>query len=361
MTILFGTFGRYVFQRFLVTISAVFVVVFLLIFTIDLVEVFRSAASSRNVSVLTIISLAVMRTPAVAENVIPFATLFGAMIAFLNLSRRLELVVIRAAGVSAWQFIAPALAAAGLLGMIAVLAFNPLSSHLKSQANDLSFKSLRGSPKNDKEVWFRQKTETGSAVIRGFRGATNEPRFVNFTLFSFDPDGRFIERYQAAEAELVAGVWRLRSVQIIASGIETRQLQDVEIPSSLTADQVQQSLTAPETISFYELPDWTRRLTSAGLDASRYAQQYHSLIAKPFLLMAMILVAASVSLGFSRFGASGRAILAGVVCGFGLYVVNKISSDLGAIGTISTFFAAFFPPVLASLIGILALLHQEDG
>ena len=72
-------------------------------------------------------------------------------------------------------------------------------------------------------------------------------------------------------------------------------------------------------------------------------------------------IAATVSLRFSRFGASGKAVLAGIGAGFALYIVNKISSDLGAVGTFSTGFAAFFPPVVAGLMGILALLYQEDG
>ena len=47
--------------------------------------------------------------PFITERVMPFAVLVGAMFCYLNLSRRLELVVARAAGISAWQFIAPAI------------------------------------------------------------------------------------------------------------------------------------------------------------------------------------------------------------------------------------------------------------
>ena len=47
----------------------------------------------------------------------PFSVLVGAMSCYLNLSRRLELVIARAAGVSAWQFIAPAIVIALLIGI----------------------------------------------------------------------------------------------------------------------------------------------------------------------------------------------------------------------------------------------------
>ena len=56
-----------------------------------------------------IAQLALFRTPAIAEQVMPFAVLFGSMAALLQLSRKLELVVARAAGISAWQFLQPGL------------------------------------------------------------------------------------------------------------------------------------------------------------------------------------------------------------------------------------------------------------
>ena len=61
--------------------------------------------------------LALFRTPAIAEQVMPFAVLFGSMAALLQLSRKLELVVARAAGISAWQFLQPGLFVALLIGI----------------------------------------------------------------------------------------------------------------------------------------------------------------------------------------------------------------------------------------------------
>lgn len=361
MTALAGTFNRYIFKRFVATILAVFAIVFLLIYVIDVVEVFRVYLGSGRLSVSMILLLSVMRTPVVAEQVIPFATLFGALIAFLNLSRRLELAVARASGMSVWQFTLPALAAAFVIGVFTVLAFNPISAQLKSMSDDIVFRIAEKNRPKTEEIWLRQKTDDGNAVIRAYRGATNTPKFSRMTIFSFDPTGRFIERIQAETSELVGSNWQLTNVRVQSPGIETKILDTLSVPTNLTAEQVRQSLTPPETVSFYDLPDWAGRLKAAGLDANRYLQQYKSLLARPFLLTAMILVAASASLRFSRSGASGRAILTGIASGFALYVVNKVTNDLGAIGTFSTSFSAFFPPVLAGMLGILVLLYQEDG
>src|SRR5262249_23076083 len=101
------TLGSYMALRFAKTVLATFGGVVALIFTIDLVETLRRTGDSPKATGLLMTMLSLFHTPTIAEQVLPFAVLFGAMIAFLNLSRRLELVVARAAGVSVWQFLTP--------------------------------------------------------------------------------------------------------------------------------------------------------------------------------------------------------------------------------------------------------------
>ena len=75
--------------------------------------------------------------PIIAERIMPFCVLIGAMSCYLSLSRRNELVVARAAGVSAWQFIAPAVIVALLLGVFATLVYNPVAANLQERSKRL--------------------------------------------------------------------------------------------------------------------------------------------------------------------------------------------------------------------------------
>ena len=69
---------------------------------------------------LLVAGLSLLHTPAVSEQILPFAVLFGAMASFITLTRKLELVVARAAGVSVWQFLTPPVVAALRIGVFAV-------------------------------------------------------------------------------------------------------------------------------------------------------------------------------------------------------------------------------------------------
>src|SRR5918998_1619307 len=101
MIIIGPTLGRYLGLQFVKTILAVFGTVFALVFLLDFIELMRRAGDAEGATPGFLARLAFVRTPAITEQVFPFAVLFGSMTALLQLSRKLELVVARSAGVSA--------------------------------------------------------------------------------------------------------------------------------------------------------------------------------------------------------------------------------------------------------------------
>ena len=112
MSILGGTLARYFGLRFLSAVLLVFVGIFALVALLDYVELMRRTSDIPFVSALLVAKTSFYRVPQVTEQFLAFCVLIAAMSCYLNLSRRLELVVARAAGMSAWQFISPALVVA---------------------------------------------------------------------------------------------------------------------------------------------------------------------------------------------------------------------------------------------------------
>src|SRR5215472_15636139 len=122
-----GTLARYFGLRFLSAVLAVFVGAMMLVGMIDFLEMLRRTGDMQDISALLVAKVTAFRLLFVTERIIPFAVLVGAMSCYLNLSRRLELVIARAAGISAWQFIAPAVVLALLLGAAVTTIYNPVS------------------------------------------------------------------------------------------------------------------------------------------------------------------------------------------------------------------------------------------
>ena len=159
------TLSFYLAGRFTRTVLAAFGFVFALIYAIDLVEMLRRSGDAPKATAPLMALLSFLRTPAVAEQALPFAVLFGSMIAFLNLSRKLELVVARASGVSVWQILAPPLIVILLIGAASVALYNPASAWMKQRSDEIetSVFGNRSNPWGD--VWLRQKSVDGQAIV----------------------------------------------------------------------------------------------------------------------------------------------------------------------------------------------------
>ena len=95
--------------------------------------------------------------------------------------------------------------------------------------------------------------------------------------------------------------------------------------------------------------------------AVAYRLQFQKLLAGPFLLAAMVFLAASFSLRFFRFGGVQKMVLSGVLAGFLLYVLSKVTDDMTKAGLMHPVAAAWLAVLVAGVVGICALLYQEDG
>jgi lipopolysaccharide export system permease protein len=359
-----GTLSRYFGWRFLSAVLAVFAGTLVLTAMIDFLELMRRSADIKDVSALLIAQITLFRVPFITERVMPFAVLVGAMFCYLNLSRRLELAVARAAGISAWQFIAPAIMIAALIGVALTTIYNPISASLRELStrleNDLSGRD-QSYRSGGSSFWIRQRTEEGQAVINAKSSRQQGIELGGVSVFRLDPSGQFRDRIEAKSATLEQGYWRLEEVRFYASGAPPTEREAYRLRTSLTPEQVGESFATPETVPFWQLSSYIDSAEKAGLAAVGYRLQYYQLLAQPFYLIAMVLLAASVSLRLFRFGGVQKIVLGGIGAGFVLYVMAKITGDLSKAGLMAPLGAAGLPPAVGAVTGLIALLYQEDG
>ena len=355
------TLSLYLAGRFTRTVLAAFGFVFALIYAVDLVEMLRRSGDAPKATASLMALLSFLRTPTVAEQALPFAVLFGSMIAFLNLSRKLELVVARAAGVSVWQILAPPVLVILLLGVFSVTVYNPTSAWMKQRSDAIENGVFGGRSNPWGDLWLRQKSVDGQAIIhaRGKEDGGNILKGVE--IFNFDDQGNFVERVDAASGELHEGYWEFHDAKVVTPGFETLVVSTYLLATSLNRQEVSQAFVAPETVSFWSLPGLADQTAQAGLDPTAYQLKFQELLARPILLAAMVLVAACFSLRFFRMGGVEVMVSGGVAAGFVLYVATKVINDLGEAGFISPVSAGWSPGLVGCLFGVYVLLHQEDG
>lgn len=359
------TISRYFGLRFLNAVFASFIGVVVLAGMVDYVELMRRGADWPRATPWLLAQVSMFRVPQLAERIMPFSVLIGAMSCYLSLSRRLELVIARAAGISAWQFVAPAVIAAFLFGVFATTVYNPVSATLQERSKRIEDQVVGAAESalqdSTSGFWVRQKSADGAAIINAKSSRDQGAHLGAVTVFTFDHDGHFQQRIEARDASLQDGYWLLEDVRSYASGKPLLAEPSYKLLTNLTLEQVRESFATPETVPFWQLPSYIAMAERAGLEAAGYRLQYYELLARPFLLSAMVLLAASVSLRFFRFGGVQKMVLSGICAGFLLFVLSKITDDMSKSELMSPIAAAWTPVLVGGLTGFVALLFQEDG
>src|SRR6185312_4199415 len=203
-----GTLARYFGIKFLNTVLIVFAGIFMLVALLDYIELMRRASDIPNVSAVLVAKTSLFRVPQITERIMPFCILIGAMSCYLNLSRRLELVVARAAGMSAWQFVSPAVIVAFLLGILATTIYNPLSATLQEKSKRFEAELFGQNQEgmlggSGGAFWLSQRSPDGTSAIINSQASRGQGVYLTgLTVFTFDTEGRFVSRVEARGATL---------------------------------------------------------------------------------------------------------------------------------------------------------------
>jgi lipopolysaccharide export system permease protein len=360
----------------------------------DFIELLRRSSSKPDATFGLVLEIAGLRLPFVAMQILPFAVLLGGMICFWRLTRSSELIVARASGISAWEFLAAPTLCAMLLGALATAAVSPISSVMLARAETLEDAYLRtgGGPLalNGGQLWLRQSdhmlnaqgkspdgispdgispggksqgTSQGVAIIHAL-GVRLEDKTLtahDVSVFRLDDNDHLLARVEASQATLGKGAWKLGDARVIRPGGLPEPAQTLMLPTDLTVARVQESFAPPDTLSVWSLPGFIALLDRSGFSSIRHRLHFQALLALPLLSGTMALVAAGFSMRPSRRGGAVRMIGGGVAAGFALFVTSKMAEEFGQSGVLPVALAAWAPTAAGLMLAVALLLHMEDG
>jgi lipopolysaccharide export system permease protein len=365
------TLSIYISRQFLAMVLAMLLALSCLISLFDFIELLRRSASKPDATFGLVSEIAGLRLPFVAMQILPFAVLLGGMLCFWRLTRSSELIVARASGISAWEFLAAPTFCAMLIGGLATAAVSPISSAMLARAEALEDAYLRtgGGPLalNGGQLWLRQSDHTmiskGVAIIHALGVQLQNKTLTahDVSVFHLDDNDHLLARVEATQATLGKGVWTLGAAKMIRPGKLPDPPTTLVLPTDLTVARVQESFAPPDTLSVWSLPGFIALLERSGFSSIRHRLHFQSLLALPLLAGTMTLVSAGFSMRPARRGGVARMIGGGVAAGFALFVTSKMAEEFGQSGVLPVALAAWAPTAAGLMLAVALLLHMEDG
>ncbi|NCT40155.1 MAG: LPS export ABC transporter permease LptG [Alphaproteobacteria bacterium] len=367
-----ATFSRYISLKYLRNTFFLLLALMGIIYLFDTVELIRRASKVDDVPLSLVMKMGLFKLPEVVQILFPFAILFGAMFTFWQLNRRQELVILRSAGFSVWQFLAPVICVAMLIGFLQIGVFNPVGALLVGKYERLEKTFLK---QEDSQVavfkeglWLRQSVDLGKGysgkgyvILNASRIERKDWRLNDVKALFFDQDDNFVSRLDGASAILRNGYWVFVDPLIHQANGEIIRVPEYRMPTYLTIADVEGTFASTTTLSFWRLRGHIQTLEATGFDASALRVHYHNLLSQPLFYVGMVLLAAIVSMRPPRQRQGLILFSSGVFIGFVVFFMTSFLQALGASQQIPVILAAWSPALICFLLGISAIINLEDG
>lgn len=278
----------------------------------------------------------------------PPSALLGSIIALGLLAKNLELLAMRAGGISiqrvGWAFAGPAVMTVFVLLLGAQFII----------------------PSLEQTAWTRRQTalsESGTILPHGGFWTRDANRFLNLRtarshgiqtvdIYQVDREGRLIGFIHAREAHIGAGgQWVLNDVQkrvIHEQGGANRDVAQVVLSDLMTRKQASALALPPETLSLSELYSTITSLKKRAQNPGRYRLALWQKLSLPLATVAMVMLSLPFVCRPLRGADFGWRIMVGSILGVGFFFLNQILGYAGLMFQIS--------PVWVTLLPALALL-----
>ncbi len=358
------TLSGYLAKRYLINMLYMLLVLLAVVYLFESVELLRRASKKSDISVLLVLQMGLFKLPQEGQVLLPFAILYSAMFTFWQLTRRYELIVVRAAGFSFWQFLAPIIGVAICAGILHMMVINPVSSVLIAK-----FQRMERAIIEQKEsqialfrdgLWLRQDTREGYVILQAPKITQATWSMKNPMALFFTKDDQYLRRIDAASAKLEQNEWVFEDVTIQKADGAVHEDRFV-LPTSLTRADVENSFSFASSMSFWRLPAHIQTLEETGFDPSRLKVYYQNLLSQPLMFAAMVLLAACVAMRPPRLYGTLGLVIIGVFIGFVVFFMSSFLQAMGSSRQIPVLLAAWAPALISFLLGLGVMINLEDG
>ncbi len=274
---------------------------------------------------------------------LPLAVFMGTLLTSYNLTKSTENIIISSAGLSPYQATKPFLVGAFLIGIFATTVINPYSVNIS--AKNITTDQLQ---LIDNTIWLREESENGFITMnaKNMHKTGDILIFERATVYTQTPEFKLTKRIQANTITLSnigmsahnATVWN-------ADGTTTHG--DWKTRTLITPQTVLDRYLQPDQISFWQLPNFIKRMESIGVPVRGHRVQLWTLLFLPLTMIAMATLGVAFSQTKQRRNYSfGIKFSLGIITCFAVYFLINMFNALGATGTLPPTLSIIAPPLI---------------
>ncbi len=330
--------SRFLFKRFFKGVGLVLLIVCGIIFAVTFVERLPGYPTA-----LLALNDAWIRLVEYVPMFLPLAVFMGTLVAYYTLTRSSEGVIISGAGLSPYQIAKPFLLGAFIIGVFATTVINPYAVGLRSTNINSEYLRLV-----DGKIWIREfsNDEYTTIMAKNMTQDNDNLIFHDTVIFVQDSDFKLNARIDAEHLTLSETGLETAGANIFdATG--QNHAGTWNKTTKITPKTVLDRYLQPDQISFWQLPQFIKKMSGVGIPVRGHMIQFWTLLFLPLSMIAMATLGVAFSQTHQRRNHSfGTKFAIGILTCFILYFLLNIFSALGANGTLPPLLAIIAPPLI---------------
>jgi len=304
-----------------------------------------------------------LRVPQLISQFIPFSALLATLLTLASLSQNSEIIIMKAAGLSAQRILLP-LAFPCFLIAISHFAFDnyltvKTTKELRYWEDNDYAVNLPPAPEYSTQARF---VEGNSLIlIKAVSRNGNVVILDKVSIYDRNDKGNLIKLTRANFAVFTAGNWQLfevRSFDPLNHQMTTAETQDWSV--SISPERFLAATINPDLVNFNTLSNAISDLKSEGTNVQTLEASLYKKIIGPMASLLMPLLGAIAGFGIHRAGTLLTRVVLGMALGFTFFIADNFMLAMGEFGVAPPLMAAGAPFLLFMSVGLAVLFFTEE-
>ncbi len=338
---------RYLGREILGSMLLALVSLLLLFVFIDFIQEIPDLRPASGYTLPVILVRILLGIPSHVQELMPAATIVGALFAFARLSSASEFTVMRASGLSVWRLSGYMVGLGLLLAVLSFVLGEFVIPHSERASQQLKLRATSGvvAQQFRSGLWAKD----GQSFIN-VRELLPDTSLVDMRVYEFDHDFhlRTIRHAQRGVWQ-PDGSWRLEEVvqtHISLSGTVIEHLPVLSWRSDVTPDLLAVLMIPPDRMSARALQTYVEHLRENRQRATRYEIALWNKLTFPLAAPVMLLLALPFAYYQPRSATVSGRVLAGILIGLGFHLLNRMVGHIGLLND--------WPPSVSALSALVA-------
>jgi len=318
-----------------------------------------------SVTILPIIKLLLLKTPYIADSILPYMVVLSMIYTFHNLSKNNELVIIRSVGISVWQFIFPIILSFFVFSLIYVVVLNPFIASTYHGYN--KYKSILGGADESvielsiNGIWLKDKSDANlDSYIHASKIHHQGKYLTNVSIYLNDKQNNSTTIIQAPQANIEDGRIILENATLYKSDKNPEKISSYVLKSNFKHTESLEIIPL-RSISIWDYNKTIEKLNKVGFSSIKYRYYFYKTIALPLLIVSLVIFSVPIGMVNLRKSQRNYRLAIGLGATLILYFISNLIGAMTELGSLPMQISVVIQPLVFSFIGLALIFHLEDG